>query len=228
MTNNGKSNYINALEGDLAHRVEQRERLKRELENVEEDIARLDKIIALQREHEEKSSPAVEPVGGQRPRPDFSGLTLLDSIVEALRYFGKIMDTQEITATVSLFGYRFRTENKQGSVAATLSQLVSDERVQRVGVGQYKLLESKAPRQVSLVGSHKTPIIDCLGDLQRRLPFVGLTLFRDRYLPEIIGPTADDVARHDLINEMATKGIIEIYSVPNPNGERDTAAIRLC
>lgn len=60
-------------------------------------------------------------------------------------------------------------------------------------------------------------VILTLVQLEERLPFVGCTLARNRY-----------GFAQQILSDGLSKGILEIYSVPNPNNpERSTSAVRL-
>ena len=189
----------------------------------------------------------------QTRTPNLRGESLEGAVLATLEhYHPKDFDAEGLTRVIQRLGYASpRAKDPKQSVANTLARLCREGKVERVSVGRYALPSNAAlsspgrhqppddgadtadlrPQAAlgspgQLVGAYWEDIRTRLASLQRAMPYVGLTLFRDRHLPGITG--LDRGGCQMLIDDMRDRGLVEIYHVDHPTeADRQTAAIRL-
>ena len=219
------------LRQELAHAVDERDRLNERIDQLEGAITALERLESAPAGVDERritgSSDVHDPDAVVLPRPDLTRKSLSDAVIEVLEYFGKEMDIQQVDANVRLFGYPFRTLNTRGSVGTTLSDLAADRRVERIARGRYRAIETPATDLEDLLEAHRVAIVRQIESLEATLPFVGLKYYRDQILPQVVGELEHHDLR-DLMGLIVEAQLVEVYQVPNPNNpEFSTAAVRL-
>ncbi len=208
------------------------ERLDSLVGEVEALDSRFDNIAAaigrLERAERDRAVSVAEE--GTVPMPDLAGLPQADAVLAVLKMFGRALHVDEIAAIVKALGYPFRTPNYRRSANTTLAQLTTEGKVERVSRGVYQAAAT-APAEPQFRDEEAhlhQRALDRLESVDRKLPFVALTYYRDRILPEGIVNGEDELARRDLVENLLRFGLIETYKVDNPNNpDRQVTAIRL-
>ena len=136
---------VQELEAELAHMLQQREKLNVDLASLDEDIRRREQLVELVRDHVSRTSIASSP-SEDASRPDFARLSLGDAIRSVLenRGHGDAMELGRIADDVQQHRYPFRTADYVGSVSAALSKLTRNGKV-----GQPWLTKNKPGKETA-------------------------------------------------------------------------------
>jgi hypothetical protein len=125
------------LENIKKRLIQRAERLKRELQEVEDDLKALERILFLARQPEAKEAP-IWPESYLR---EFEGLTQVQALVKIARTNGRnrlnVQDAKQLLLATGLIG------KPKNAASIVYSAIIRSERFRKVGKGEYELLSSK-------------------------------------------------------------------------------------
>lgn len=131
---------------ELLKRLEQRrERLKRDLQQVENDFVSTERIIQLLSQPDQKA----EEIWPESYLREFDGLTQIQALVKIARTNGRNkLNVQEAKNLMLKTGLISSPKNASSIL---YSAIIRSERFRKIGKGEYELIANEKPKGASLI-----------------------------------------------------------------------------